>query len=111
MSQDRQDTRSPAISLRSDGDWVRHRVRHRGGIPRRPASLAEGLWSNLKAVELANLTGPTLAEVIDQAQQGVERVRRTPHLASSFLRHAGRACGGGTGQHVVAGSWSRRTPP
>jgi hypothetical protein len=49
----------------------------------------EGLWSNLKAVELANLTGPTLAEVIAQAQLGVDRVRRTPHLAYSFLRHAG----------------------
>jgi hypothetical protein len=30
-----------------------------------------------------------LAEVIDQAHKGVERVRRTPHLASAFLRHAG----------------------
>ncbi len=49
----------------------------------------EGLWSSLKAVELVNLTGPTLAEVIDQAHKGVERVRRTPHLAYSFLRHAG----------------------
>ena len=49
----------------------------------------EGLWSCLKAVELANLTGPTLSEVIQQAHQGVERVRRTPHLAYSFLRHTG----------------------
>jgi hypothetical protein len=49
----------------------------------------EGLWSSLKAVELANLTSPTLAEVIDQAHKGVERVRRTPHLAYSFLRHSG----------------------
>jgi hypothetical protein len=49
----------------------------------------EGLWSNLTAVELANLTGPTLAEVIDQAHLGIERVRRTPHLASSFLRRPG----------------------
>jgi hypothetical protein len=38
----------------------------------------EGLWSSLKAVELANLTGPTLAEVINQAHQGAKRVRRTP---------------------------------
>ena len=37
----------------------------------------EGLWSSLKAVELANLTTPTLAEVIDQAHKGIERVRRT----------------------------------
>ena len=41
------------------------------------------------AVELANLAVPTLAEVIEQAHQGVERVRRTPRLAYSFLRHAG----------------------
>jgi hypothetical protein len=46
-------------------------------------------WSSLKAVELANLATPTLAEVIDQAYKGIERVRRTPHLAYSFLRHAG----------------------
>ena len=49
----------------------------------------EGLWSSLKAIELANLTSPTLAEVIDQAHRGIERVRQTPHLASSFLRHTG----------------------
>ncbi|HEX5881355.1 MAG TPA: IS630 family transposase [Actinomycetota bacterium] len=49
----------------------------------------EGLWSSLKAVELANLAVPTLAEVIDQAHRGIQRVRRTPHLAYSFLRHAG----------------------
>jgi hypothetical protein len=44
----------------------------------------EGLWSSLKAVELANLTTPSLSEVIDQAHRGIERVRRTPHLAYSF---------------------------
>jgi hypothetical protein len=49
----------------------------------------EGLWSSLKAVELANLATPSLGEVIDQAHQGIERVRRTPHLSYSFLRHAG----------------------
>jgi hypothetical protein len=32
---------------------------------------------------------PTLTEVIDQAHKGIERVRGTPHLASSLLRHAG----------------------
>jgi hypothetical protein len=46
----------------------------------------EGLWSSLKAVELANLTSPTLAEVIAQAHHGIDRLRRTPHLAYSFLR-------------------------
>lgn len=52
-------------------------------------SLIEGLWSSLKAVELANLVSSTLGEVIDQAHQGIDRVRRTPHLAYSFLRHTG----------------------
>ena len=46
----------------------------------------EGLWSSLKAVELANLISTSLAEVIDQAHRGIDRVRRTPHLAYSFLR-------------------------
>jgi transposase len=49
----------------------------------------ESLWSSLKAVELANLTASTLAEVIDRAHRGIQRVRGTPHLAYSFLRHAG----------------------
>jgi DDE superfamily endonuclease len=51
----------------------------------------EGLWSNLKGKggELANLTYPNLAGVIAQAHRGIERVRQTPHLAYSFLRHAG----------------------
>jgi DDE superfamily endonuclease/Winged helix-turn helix len=49
----------------------------------------EGLWSSLKTCELANLSGPTLAEVIDQAHRGIQRVRQTPHLAYSFLRRTG----------------------
>jgi hypothetical protein len=49
------------------------------------------VWSNLKAVELANLCGPTLAEVIKQAHKGIGRIRRTPHLVYSFLRHSGLA--------------------
>jgi hypothetical protein len=43
----------------------------------------------LKTCELANLSGPTLAEVIDQAHRGIQRVRQTPHLAYSFLRRTG----------------------
>jgi hypothetical protein len=49
----------------------------------------EGLWSRLMAVELANLTGPTLGEVIVQAHLGIQRIQTTPHLAYSFLRHTG----------------------
>lgn len=39
--------------------------------------------------ELANLCYPNLAGVIAQAHRGIDRVRRTPHLACSFLRHTG----------------------
>jgi transposase len=49
----------------------------------------EGLRSSLKTVELANLTSPTLAAVIDQVHRGIDRVRRTPHLPYSFPRHTG----------------------
>jgi transposase len=49
----------------------------------------EGLWSNLKTVELANLTAATLEEVIGQAWHGIERVRGTPYLAYAFLRRTG----------------------
>jgi hypothetical protein len=42
-----------------------------------------------QAAVLANLTVPTLAEVIAQAHRGIQRVRQIPYLAYSFLRHAG----------------------
>jgi hypothetical protein len=43
----------------------------------------------LVLVELANLAGDTLQEVIAAAERGVQRIRGTPHLALSFLRHCG----------------------
>jgi putative transposase len=49
----------------------------------------EGLWANLKGVELANRCRDTIAEVIDAAQQGIGRVRRESRLLFSFLRHCG----------------------
>jgi hypothetical protein len=49
----------------------------------------EGLWGNLKGVELANLAGDSLAEVTAAAERGVQRIRGTRHLAYSFLRHCG----------------------
>ena len=49
----------------------------------------EALWSNLKGVELANLAGDTLHDVIEAAERGVQRIRGTHHLAYSFLRHSG----------------------
>jgi transposase len=49
----------------------------------------EPLWSSLKGVELANLAGDTLEEVIAAAERGIQRIRATHHLAFSFLRHCG----------------------
>jgi transposase len=49
----------------------------------------EALWSNLKGVELANLAGDTLQDVITAAERGIQRIRATHHLAYSFLRHCG----------------------
>ena len=49
----------------------------------------EALWSSLKGVELANLAGDTLGEVIAAAERGIQRVRDTHHLAYSFLHHCG----------------------
>jgi hypothetical protein len=40
-------------------------------------------------VELTNLAGDTLEEVITAAERGIQRIRHTHHLASSFLRHCG----------------------
>jgi hypothetical protein len=77
----------PAHRSAAMGAWIR-RQRSWLVVERLPAyapelNPVEGLWSSLKAVELANLTGPTLAEVMTQAHKGIERVRRTPHLAYS----------------------------
>jgi transposase len=49
----------------------------------------EGLWASLKGVELANLAGDTLEEVTAMAERGIRRIRGTPHLPYSFLRHCG----------------------
>jgi transposase len=49
----------------------------------------EPLWSSLKAVELANLAGDTLEEVIAAAERGIQRIRATHWLPFSFLRRCG----------------------
>jgi hypothetical protein len=41
----------------------------------------EALWSSLKGVEVANLAGDTLDDVIAAAECGIRRIRETPHLA------------------------------
>jgi hypothetical protein len=49
----------------------------------------EGLWANLKAVELANFAGDQLLEVADAAEQGIGRVCDDQRLVWSFLAHTG----------------------
>jgi hypothetical protein len=53
----------------------------------------EALWANLKGVELPNLAGDTLDDLVTAAERGIQRIRRTPHLAFSFLRTAACRCG------------------
>jgi len=47
------------------------------------------LTANLKGVELANLAGDTLDDVVAAAERGIQRLRDTPQLAFSFLRYCG----------------------
>jgi transposase len=49
----------------------------------------EGLWANLKGVELANFAGDTVVQVADQAQHGIERVCASEELVVGFLAHTG----------------------
>jgi hypothetical protein len=50
---------------------------------------AEYLWANLKGVELTNFAGDTVAEVADQAHQGIQRVCASDSLVVGFLAHTG----------------------
>jgi transposase len=83
----------PAHRSRAMRAWLTTQ-RHWLVVERLPAyapdlNPVEGLWSWLKGAELANLVCPTLSTVVEQAELGIERVRRTPHLAYSFLRRTG----------------------
>jgi hypothetical protein len=49
----------------------------------------EPLWASLKGVELANLAGDTLDDVVAAVERGIQRIRHTHHLPFSFLRHCG----------------------
>jgi transposase len=51
----------------------------------------EQLWGNVKTRELANVCAPSLAALRPPLHAGFARVRRQPHLAFAFLRHAGLA--------------------
>ena len=49
----------------------------------------EGLWANLKDMELANRPTTTLAEVADATEQGIQRVCKHQDLVVGFLAHTG----------------------
>jgi transposase len=49
----------------------------------------QGLWANLKDLELANLPTTTLAEVADATEQGIQRVCKRDSLVVGFLAHTG----------------------
>ena len=56
-----------------------------------PAELnpVEGLWANLKDLELANRPTSTLAEVADATEHGIQRVCDSDSLVVGFLAHTG----------------------
>jgi hypothetical protein len=58
------------------------------GVLRRPA-YPTAVVVLPQRVELANLAGDTLEEIIAAAERGIQRIRDTHHLAYSFLRHCG----------------------
>jgi hypothetical protein len=73
----------PAHRSRAMRRWL-NTQRHWLVVERLPAyapelNPTEGLWSSLKTVELANLCGPTLAEVIDQATRA-STASGEPHI-------------------------------
>ena len=49
----------------------------------------ETLWGNVKGQELANRCAEDLEEVDTAVGEGMARVRRSPHLPFSFLKHVG----------------------
>jgi transposase len=72
--------------LDSQRDWLR--------AERLPAyapelNPVEGLWANLKDLELANRPTTTLAEVADATEQGIQRICKHDSLAVGFLAHTG----------------------
>ena len=47
----------------------------------------EDLWQNIKSQELANQSADFLSEVIDAAEEGLERVQSNQELLFGFLHH------------------------
>jgi DDE superfamily endonuclease len=83
----------PAHRSQAMGAWLR-RQRHWLVVEPLPADApelnpVEPLWASPKGMELANLAGDTLDEVIAAAERGIARIRAAHHLAFSFSRYCG----------------------
>jgi transposase len=65
---------------------------------------AEPLWANLKEVELANLAGESLDDIIAAAERGIQRIRHTTIWPSRSCATAVYPCGERRGCH-----WKERT--
>jgi hypothetical protein len=81
----------PAHRSHAMRDWVATQDRWLT-VERLPAyapelNPVEGLWANLKAVELANFAGDKVVEVADTAERGIHRICDDQQLAWSFLAH------------------------
>jgi hypothetical protein len=74
----------PGSTVSGTGWWWSHCP-----VTHLTSKAVEALWSSLKGMELANLAGDTLNDVIAAAERGIQRIRGTHHLAYSFLRHCG----------------------
>ena len=53
----------------------------------------EALWSSLKGIELANLAGDTLNDVITAAERGIQRIRDTTTWPTRSCVTAACPCG------------------
>jgi hypothetical protein len=60
-----------------------------GGASQGAPPTRQGLWANLKDVELANRACLSLEELAAAAEQGIGRVRGESELLFSFLHQAG----------------------
>lgn len=79
-------SRAMTAYLESQAKWLR--------VERLPAyapelNPVEGLWANLKGTELANRCDLEIAQTVDAAQAGVQRVRHSQRLLFGFLGQAG----------------------
>jgi transposase len=69
-------------------DWLRMELLPPYGHDLNPV---EGVWANLKGVDIANVCATTVDELYDVTGAGMGRIRRTPDLLRAFLAKTGLA--------------------